>query len=193
MLTFIRNKQNQWEQFKADLKVKNTLHFHIVDTVEVIVVALCMALVFRHFVLQTSKVPSGSMIPTLQIGDRLFVNKFIYRFGPPHRGDIVVFNSPFNDGVQYVKRCVALPNDTIEVRHGEIYINGTLEVFPGINIQNDDTFYGPKKIPADSYFMMGDNRGNSYDSRYWGVVSRKDILGKAVITIWPIPRMQVLH
>ena len=193
MIKYFRNKLSQWELYKKSLHQKNKITYHLVDTIEVIIVALAMALLARHFVIQTSLVPTGSMIPTMQIQDRLFVNKFIYRFTPPHRGNIIVFKSPFNDGKDFVKRCIGLPGEKIEIKKGEIYINNRLLVFPGVNIQNDYSYFGPVTIPKDSYFMMGDNRGNSLDSRYWGFVPRKDILGKAMFTFWPLRRMQALH
>lgn len=193
MISYIRNKKSQWEAYKNTLKQTNRLVYHIVDLVEVVTVALSMALLVRHFIIQVSLVPTGSMIPTMQIKDRLFVNKLIYRVSDPHRGDIIVFDSPFNDGKDYVKRCIGLPGEKLEVKKGEVYINDRLLVLPGINVQNDYSYFGPVVIPAHSYFMMGDNRANSLDSRYWGFVPRNHVQGKAIFTFWPITRMQALH
>ncbi len=192
MLRLIQKKRHEWQTFKAQLKKRSVWQYWVVDTVEIILVAVIMALTFREFVLQTSMVPTGSMIPTLNVGDRLFVNKFIYRFISPKRGDIVVFSSPFDDGKDYVKRCVALPGETLEIEHGDVYINGKLISFPGANIQSDFSFFGPQKIPNGHYFMMGDNRANSFDSRYWGFVPKGHVLGKALFTFWPLCRMRPL-
>lgn len=189
----LRNLYKKWVSFKETARTKSKTLYWILDTFEVIVVAGSIALVIRTYVIQTSLVPTGSMIPTLNVGDRLFVNRFIYRFSPPHRGDIVVFRSPIGDGKDYVKRCVGIPGDTLRVLDGDVYINGKLESFAGVDIQNDFFNYGPKFIPKDHYFMMGDNRGNSYDSRYWGFVTKQALLGKALFTFWPLGRMRVLH
>jgi signal peptidase I len=199
MFSTLKNAHTKWESYKNNLKQTNRLKYRLVDTVEVIVVALAMALVIRHFVIQTSVIPSPSMVPTLMVEDRLFVNKFIYRFSPVQRGDIVVFDSPNGDGKDYVKRCVGLPGDNLRVIDGDIYINGKLLVFPGSTILQDQSNFGPVDVPQDSYFMMGDNRKNSYDSRFWGpnglggFVKKDHIKGKALFTFWPFSRMRPLH
>ncbi len=193
MFSALKDRYKSWEAYKNNLKQTNAVMYRIVDTVEVVTVALVMALIIRHFVLQTSVIPSPSMVPTLMVKDRLFVNKFIYRFTPVHRGDIVVFDSPLDDGKDYVKRCIGLPGETLEVKTGEVYINGKLLVLPGVNVQTDKSDFGPYTIPSDSYFMMGDNRGNSYDSRYWGALNERKLLGKAIFTFWPLYRMRPLH
>jgi len=188
-----RQSYGRWLSYKQNLKQINKVKYWFVDTVESIVVAGVMALIIRTYVLQTSIVPSGSMIPTLMINDRLFVNKFIYYFTDPERGDIVVFRSPMNDGKDYVKRCIGMPGDVLEVRHGVVYINNKELILPGINIQKDDSFFGPIFIPTGHYVMLGDNRSNSFDSRYWGFVKRDDVLGEALFTFWPFSRMRVLN
>ncbi len=173
--------------------------FYIVDFFETILVALIFALMIKEFVIQVSVVPTGSMIPTLiggvegEFNDRLFVNKFVYDFVPPKRGDIVVFESPHQDNKDYVKRCVGLPNETIEIKKGVVYINSKELVLAGVDVQRDYDFYGPIRIPDDHYFMLGDNRSMSQDSRYWGFVPRKSIIGKALFIFWPFKRMKWLH
>lgn len=189
----IRFKLTQWQDYKQSIRNKNKLHFFLIDTIEAILVALIMALIIRSYVIQVSMVPTGSMIPTMQVGDRLFVSKFTYRFKEPVRGEIVVFKSPYDEKKDYVKRCIGLPGETIEVKRGVIFVDGNQLVFPGVNVQRDYSFYGPTEIPEGHYFMMGDNRGNSLDSRVWGFVPEKDLVGKALFTFWPIPRMQVLR
>ena len=193
MLTPIRQQHTRWESYKARLKSDNILLYWLVDLIETVVVAFALALMIRHFVVQTSLVPTGSMIPTMMVGDRLFVNKFIYRFSTPHRGDIVVFKSPYKDKKDYVKRCIGLPGETIEIKRGVVYSNDIPLVLPGINVQEDYSYYGPTKVPTDNYFMLGDNRDNSSDSRVWGFVPKEDLLGKAFFTFWPFSRMQVLR
>ena len=164
-----------------------------------------MALIIKAFIVQAFKIPSGSMIPTLKIGDHILVNKFIYGvkipftdrivipFKMPQRGDIIVFKFPEDEKKDFIKRVVGLPGDTLEIKEKMVHINGkSLEeqyaahsdpmVYPGA-IQPRDN-YGPIVIPEDSYFTMGDNRDFSLDSRYWGFVKLNKIKGKAFIIYW---------
>ena len=193
MISTIRNKLSQWSSYKKDLKETNKWKYYALDLVETIIVALVLALIIRKFVVQTSMVYSGSMIPTMMIGDRLFVNKFIYTFQTPKRGDIILFKSPYKDGKEFVKRLVALPGETVEIKKGIVFINGKEIAFPGVDVQRDYSYFGPEVVPADSYFALGDNRGNSADSRVWGYVPRQDLLGEALFTFWPLNRMQLLR
>jgi len=172
---------------------------------EAIIIAILIALFIRTFVVQAFKIPSGSMKPTLQIGDHLLVNKFIYGIkipfvrktllpiNNPRREDIVVFIYPMDRSKDFIKRVVGIAGDTIEIRNKKIYLNGSLyndghgvytdrRVFPA-SIQPRDNF-GPVTVPAEHIFVMGDNRDQSYDSRFWGFVDLKDVLGKAFIIYW---------
>lgn len=194
LMKWIRTKIGDWKAYKATLKVGVPWKFYLVDTVETVGVALIVALgIIRPFVFQTSVIPSGSMLPTMQIGDRLIVNKFIYRFLDPKRGDIVVFKSPFGDNRDFVKRLVGLPGETIEIKDGVIFINGEQAVFPGVTMVRDFSNRPALVIPEGSYFMMGDNRGNSNDSRFWGVLKDRAVVGKAWFTFWPLGRASVLR
>jgi signal peptidase I len=192
MIKKIRTLLQNWNNYKLKLRQNNRSLYYLVDFVEAVVVALVFALIIRKYVIQTSLVPTGSMIPTMMIRDRLFVNKFVYRFSEPKRGDIIVFKSPYKDKKDYVKRCIGLPGEKIEVRKGVVYINDKQLVFPGVNVIRDYSYFGPVDVPADRFIMMGDNRPNSLDSRVWGFVDREDILGKAFFTFWPFSRMQML-
>ena len=172
---------------------------------EAIIIAVILALFIRSFVVQAFKIPSGSMLHTLQIGDHLIVNKFIYGvkvpmsgvviipWKSPARDDIVVFRFPKDRSIDYIKRVVGVAGDTIELKNKQLYINGEAISSPHAHFTNDtimkasagprDTM-GPVKVPEGSIFVMGDNRDNSYDSRFWGFVDLKDVLGKAFILYW---------
>lgn len=170
-----------------------------------IVTALLLALFIRAYFVQAFKIPSGSMIPTLLIGDHILVNKFIYGtklpfsdkrilvFRKPKRGDIIVFKYPENPSRDFIKRVIAIEGDVIESRNKVIYVNGQPVQEPYIQHTDNSTRpggieprdnFGPYIVPKGKYFMMGDNRDQSYDSRYWGYVDIKEIKGKAMIIYW---------
>ena len=169
---------------------------------EAIIIALVLALIIRTFIIQAFKIPSGSMLETLQIGDHLLVNKFLYGlkwpFGDnyaiqgvdPERGDIVVFKYPNNRDIDYIKRIIGVPGDTIEIRNKQLIRNGQAisESYirhsqPNLMLPVRDN-YGPVTVPAGKYFMMGDNRDDSQDSRFWGFVDRLELHGKAWRIYW---------
>ncbi len=175
------------------------------EYIEAILLAVVIAFFIRTFVIQAYKIPSGSMKPTLLIGDHILVSKFNYGVrlplirssiipvGTPKRGDIVVFIYPEDRSKDFIKRLIGLPGDTIEIRDKQILLNGLPwsdshgvyvdnQVFPGA-VQPRDNF-GPVTVPEGSLFVMGDNRDESYDSRFWGFVPMKDVLGKALIIYW---------
>jgi signal peptidase I len=160
---------------------------------EAIVIAVVLALFIRAYVVQAFKIPSGSMIPTLQIGDHILVNKFIYRFDPPERGDIMVFKYPKDPSRDFIKRLIGMPGDVLEVRDKCVYINGSPLTEPYAIHESDDSSvyvppnrdnFGPITIPEGYFFMMGDNRDCSLDSRFWGLLSKDLIKGKAFIIYW---------
>ncbi|MBN2225306.1 MAG: signal peptidase I [Deltaproteobacteria bacterium] len=178
---------------------------------ESLVLALMMAFIVMTFIVQSFEIPSGSMIPTLLLGDRILVNKFIFGtrvpftgikllpLREPARGEIIVFlpprdfESPLGRGFHLIKRVIGLPGDTIEIVDKRLYVNGAQ--FPVPNAHWDDPAvidrwtsvrdnFGPIVVPPDFYFMMGDNRDNSYDSRFWGFVPEEDLTGKPIMIYW---------
>lgn len=161
----------------------------------VVILLVSFALVFgfvRPFVVEAFWIPSGSMIPTLQINDRVLVNKFIYRFTDPERGDIVVFQS-VDDNTELIKRVVALPEDTVAVRGGRLIVNGEPQKEPFTNKKFPDTsFFARTTVPENHVFVMGDNRANSQDSRFFGPLPEKNIEGEAFLRFWPIDRIGTL-
>lgn len=170
------------------------------EYLETLIIALLIALFVRAFVVQAFKIPSSSMEPTLLVGDHILVNKFIYgiripligkkvfRFSKPQRGDVIVFIFPRDKSKDFIKRVIGLPGDTVEIRNRKIYINDHLIEDPwGVYSSWGPTTpdnYGPIKVPFHSLFVLGDNRNNSQDSRYWGFVPLDDVLGKAFIMYW---------
>lgn len=177
----------------------------IKEYVKAIVIAVLIALFIRTFIVQAFKIPSGSMLPTLQVGDWLLVNKFIYGVkiplvrstlipvSQPERGDIIVFIYPMDRSIDFIKRVIAIAGDTVEIKNKKIFINGSLMDDPyGVHtdnlvippsVQPRDNF-GPVTVPEGHVFAMGDNRDSSYDSRFWGFVNYRDILGEAFIIYW---------
>jgi signal peptidase I len=151
-----------------------------------VAVALTLALVIIVFLYQPVKVEGTSMAPLLSDQERIFINKFVYRFEPIHRGDVVVFWYPLDTSKSFIKRVIGLPGDTLDIRAGELYVNGKHVAEPYVpQSYFDDSSYGPITIPPDEYFVMGDHRDSSNDSRIFGPVSRKFIYGKAVFAYWP--------
>lgn len=172
---------------------------------EAIIIAILLALFIRTFVIQAFKIPSGSMLPTLMIGDHLLVNKFIYGvrvpfsgktlvpIKDPKSGDIIVFRFPKDRSIDYIKRVVGVPGDKIQIKDKKLFRNdnrvddpyahfSSTKVQPASESPKDN--FGPVTVPAGKYFVMGDNRDNSSDSRFWGFVEDSDILGKAMIIYW---------
>lgn len=179
---------------------------------EAILVAVIFALFVRTFVVQAFQVPSGSMEQTVLVGDHMLVNKFVYAphgdngferllpYRKPRRGDVFVFKFPVNPDRDFIKRVVGLPGDRVEGKNKEIAVNGV--PFPDTHTYHTDPHntypadenlpemyrkrdnFGPVEIPADGFWAMGDNRDNSYDSRFWGPVPRDNVKGRALLVYW---------
>lgn len=165
----------------------------LLELIESVAVAILLAVVIRLFILAPFYIPSGSMEPTLRIGDRIIVSKISYLFTEPQRGDIVVFRYPLDPSRDFVKRLVGLPGETVSLRNGQLYING--KPVPEDYLPKDMKFadFGPVRVPAGYYFVLGDNRNNSDDSRVWGPLPRQNIIGKAVLVYWPPQRVRILR
>jgi signal peptidase I len=147
----------------------------------------------RPYVMEAFWIPSESMVPTLEIGDRVLVNKFIYRFTEPERGDVLVFKSVEGGDQDLIKRVVGTPGDEVRVQNGQLFVNGEPQNEPYLNQQNPDrSFYGPLIVPEDSVFMMGDNRSNSQDSRFFGPVPYENVEGEAFLLFWPLQNFRSL-
>lgn len=160
---------------------------------EALIIAVLLALVIRTFVVQAFKIPSGSMLPTLQIGDHILVNKFLYYFQPIRRGDIIVFKFPQDETRDFIKRVIGLPGDTVEIRGKQVLINGAPLDEPyavygdwPIGRFGEREKLGPLVVPPDRLFMMGDNRDHSMDSRVWGYLDANKVKGKAFIVYFSV-------
>jgi len=203
----------------ATKKASGSASGSLVELVLIVAVALGLALGIQAFLVKPYRIPSASMVPTLQVGQRVLVNRIGNRFGAPKVGDIVVFHPPegaengnvcgspppagavcdkptaTRSNVNFIKRVVAGPGDRISIRDGHVVLNGKLQKEPfaapcgggeGCNFTTTVT------VPPGMYFMMGDNRGSSDDSRFWGPVPRKWIIGEAFATYWPPKRIGLL-
>ncbi len=165
----------------------------IVEIIKTFATAAVLAFGIRTFVAEARYIPSSSMEPTLEINDRLIIEKISYLVRSPQRGDVVVFSptetlkeQKFKDA--FIKRVIGLPGDTVEVKGGRVYVNG--QALREKYIEEAPEYkYGPVTVPEDQYLVLGDNRNNSYDSHYWGFVPRKNLIGRAVVRFWPLNRL----
>jgi signal peptidase I len=152
-----------------------------------LLIAIGLALVIIVFLYQPVKVEGTSMAPLLSDQERIFINKFVYRFEAIHRGDVVVFWYPLDRSKSFIKRVIALPGETVTIREGVVTVNGTVVPEPYVPPQYEDVSdYGPTRVPGDSYFVMGDHRISSNDSRVFGPVPSQFIYGRAVFAYWPV-------
>jgi signal peptidase I len=152
-----------------------------------LLIAIGLALIIIVFLYQPVKVEGTSMAPLLSDQERIFINKFVYRFEPIQRGDVVVFWYPLDGSKSFIKRVVGLPGETVEIRQGRVYINGKVVPEPYVPPQYEDfSDFGPRDVPAGQYFVMGDHRISSNDSRVFGSVERRFIYGRAVFAYWPV-------
>lgn len=163
------------------------------EGLKTISISAVLALGIRTFVAEARYIPSESMLPTLEVNDRLIIEKVSYRFNHPERGDVVVFSptellkqQQFKDA--FIKRVIGLPGEKVEVQGGTVYIND--RPLPEQYVEEKAEYrFGPVIVPEDHYLVLGDNRNNSYDSQEWGFVPRENIIGRAVIRFWPPDRL----
>jgi signal peptidase I len=202
--------------------LRDRRHGALLELVLIVAAALGLALLIQAFLIKPYRIPSASMEPTLDVGERVLVNRVNYRIEDPSRGDIVVFHPPegaVSGGtgecgvttaipgqpctrpteeradVNFIKRIVAVPGDSVAIRDGHAVVNGKVQDEPytaPCGSAEECSFPRPFKVPPDHFFMMGDNRGASDDSRFWGPVPRKWIIGQAFFTYWPIKNIGLL-
>jgi signal peptidase I len=152
-----------------------------------LLIAIGLALVIIVFLYQPVKVEGTSMAPLLSDQERIFINKFVYRFEPIQRGDVVVFWYPLDHSKSFIKRVVGLPGETVQIRQGAVYVDGNIVPEPYVPRQYEDVSdFGPVRVEMDHYFVMGDHRISSNDSRVFGSVASRFIYGRAVFAYWPV-------
>jgi signal peptidase I len=179
-------QQNEFLRGEGGREPSSGIHRELRVWARDLVVALGLAMIIIVFFYQPVKVEGTSMAPLLSDQERIFINKFVYHFEPIERGDVVVFWYPLDRTKSFIKRVVGLPGDEVEIRRGHVYINGKSLDEPYVPSQYIDTAaYGPVQIPRDEYFVMGDHRISSNDSRIFGPVPSAFIYGKAVFAYWP--------
>jgi signal peptidase I len=164
------------------------------EAAKTIITAAILAFGIRTFVAEARYIPSSSMEPTLEIDDKLIIEKISYHLREPARGDVVVFNT---DGIPlleknfkdaFIKRVIGLPGERIEVKNGRVYVNDKM-LSENYIAQKPEYDYGPVVVPPEHYLVLGDNRNNSYDSHYWGFVPKENIIGRAAVRFWPPQRI----
>lgn len=188
-------KSTTADQDSAQANSKEKFWQRTRENVQIIAIALALALFIRAFVAEPRFIPSDSMLPTLEVGDRLVVEKVSYRFRPPATGEIIVFDPPQQLQIQgyakdqaFIKRIIGTPGQTVQIQDGKVYLNGTplqedyIAEPPAYNMR-------PVKVPEDQLFVMGDNRNNSNDSHVWGFLPQQNIIGHACFRFWPFSRI----
>ncbi|HLJ61749.1 MAG TPA: signal peptidase I [bacterium] len=174
---------------KRAAQIPQAARSSIIETLDACIFAAVLSLVIITFVVQAFYIPSGSMEPTLMVDDRILVAKFLYRFEPVQRGDVIVFRYPLNPSRDFVKRVIGLPGQHVQLKEGVVYVDGARVSEKGYTIRPDFGNYGPITVPPNEYFVLGDNRNNSEDSRFFGYVPRANIIGRAVFIYWPPQRI----
>ncbi|WP_178006460.1 signal peptidase I [Mediterraneibacter sp.] len=159
-------------------------------------IAVVIALCVNHFVLVNAEIPSGSMENTIMTGDRVFGNRLSYTFSEPERFDIIIFRYPDDESQLFIKRIIGLPGETVEIHNGQIFIDGSATPLEDVETKEFmQGSFGPYTVPDNCYFVMGDNRNNSKDSRYWEhtFVTKDEIIGKAFLRYWPLNKLKFLE
>lgn len=191
-----RENNNISEKLSIESKIKKVLVFCL-DILKIALIALAIVLPIRYFLFQPFIVKGESMSPSFESGDYLIVDEISYRFSEPQRGDVVVFKYPKDESQRFIKRVIGLPGETIVIENGQVSItkiDGTITILDEVYLPDDLKTYGDANtsLKSDEYFVMGDNRTYSYDSRSWGVVPEKNIIGKASLRLYPVTEISAI-
>ncbi len=182
-------KNNQkTKDLKKDIKKRKKSMIR--ELLETVISAGIIAFIIITFIGQVTVVRGASMEPTLHDRERLIANKISYRFESPERNEIIIFKPPIGIKRNYIKRIIGIPGDKIEIVNGKIYVNDQVLKEPYVKYRSNENM-PPTIVPADSFFVLGDNRPNSSDSRYWGFVPRKNVVGKAWVVFWPLNKIRI--
>ena len=187
----------QEQDYQKQRIKKRNFRRQVIELLAVIAIALIVTALLRTFVMDNYEIPTGSMEPTIEINDRVFAEKISYRFALPKQGDIVTFNDPSVPGRVLIKRCIAVGGQTVDLVDGKVVVDGvTLDEpytygkpsYPLDPQMDGVSFTYPYTVPAGTVWVMGDNRTNSLDSRYFGPIPQDELVGKALIRFWPLNR-----
>jgi len=184
----MKKNDQKTKVLKKDIKKRKKSMLR--ELLETVISAGIIAFIIITFIGQVTVVRGASMEPTLHDRERLIANKISYRFESPERNEIVIFRPPIGIKRNYIKRIIGIPGDKIEIADGKIYVNDQELEEPYVKYRSYEDM-PPKIVPADSFFVLGDNRPNSSDSRYWGFVPRKNVVGKAWIVFWPLNKIRI--
>ena len=171
---------------------KNIFLKKVWDYSQSLVIAFILSMIIKVTVVEAFVVPTGSMEPTIAVGDRFFSNKLVYRFRPPKEGEIVIFTPPHeatsNGSIPFVKRVIAIEGEWVEIRNGNVFVNHQL-INEAYIKENPHYQMPPLQVPRNTLFVLGDNRNNSYDSHVWGFVPLENVKAKAMFRFWPLTRI----
>ncbi len=162
---------------------------NIKEILKTIVISVAITLIITTFIAQITQIRGRSMEPSLIDGERVVNVKIVYRIEKPKRGEVIIFKPPFRTKENYIKRIIGLPGEKVEIKNGYVYINDKLLNEPYIVNRSHDN-WGPKIVPPNKYFVLGDNRVNSSDSRVWGFLPKENIIGKAILIFWPLNKIK---
>lgn len=170
-------------------KPEKSMARFVLELVEVVVIAFALSWLIRTFVIEARIIPTGSMLPTIQLQDRVIVDKIFFKnFGELHTGDIIVFHPPASahSSDDFIKRLIATPGDTVQIKNHKTYVNEQELDEPYLNKDKPQEDFGPIVVPEGSLFVMGDNRNNSADSREWGFLPEQNVTGRTLFRYWPL-------
>jgi signal peptidase I len=182
------------------MKILKQVGLFLLDFIETIVIALSIFVIVYIFLFQPHQVKGGSMLPNFEDGEYLLTNKIVYRLNDPHRGDVIVFSAPQNQNYDYIKRIIGLPGEVVSIRSGRIYINNEVldetSYLDSTILSTGGRFLGENRayeLKQEEYFVLGDNRNQSSDSRDWGPIKTDNIVGKAWIVYWPASKIGMVE